>query len=80
VRVPPERRDALRDHLAARGVDTGIHWQPGHSFSLLRDSRRGDLSVTDRAGSEILTLPLHSDPAPGTVERVVAGVASFFDG
>ncbi|HEX8645988.1 MAG TPA: DegT/DnrJ/EryC1/StrS family aminotransferase [Thermoleophilaceae bacterium] len=80
VRVPASRRDDLREHLAARGVDTGIHWQPGHAFSLLRDCRRGDMTVTDRAASEILTLPLHSDPAPGTVERVVDGVASFFDG
>ena len=79
VRVPADRRDALRDHLAARGIDTGIHWQPGHAFSLLRDRRRGDLTVTDRVAAEILTLPLHSDPAPGTVDRVVEGVASFFD-
>ena len=80
VRVPPERRDDLRDHLSERGIDTGIHWQPGHAFSLLRDCRRGDMTVTDRVASEILTLPLHSDPAPGSVERVVAGVTSFFDG
>jgi dTDP-4-amino-4,6-dideoxygalactose transaminase len=78
VRLPPELRDALRRHLAERGIDTGIHWQPGHWFTLLRDCRRGDLSATDRVGSEILSLPLHSDPAPGTVDRVIAGVRSFF--
>jgi dTDP-4-amino-4,6-dideoxygalactose transaminase len=78
VRVPAERRDGLRDHLAKLGIDTGIHWQPGHRFTLLRDRRRGDLTVTDRAGGEIVTLPLHSAPAPGTIERVVDGVRSFF--
>jgi dTDP-4-amino-4,6-dideoxygalactose transaminase len=78
IRVPPERRDGLRAHLSSVGVDTGIHWQPGHSFTLLRDCRRGDLSVTDRVGGEILTLPLHSQPASGTLERVVAGVCSYF--
>lgn len=79
VRVPAGVRDGLREHLAARGVDTGIHWQPGHDFTLLRDCRRGDLGVTERVGREILTLPLHSDPRPDTVERVTAGVRSFFD-
>jgi dTDP-4-amino-4,6-dideoxygalactose transaminase len=78
IRVPAELRDDLREHLSGVGVDTGIHWQPGHSFTLLRDCRRGDLTVTDRVGREIVTLPLHSDAATGTVERVIAGVRSFF--
>jgi dTDP-4-amino-4,6-dideoxygalactose transaminase len=79
IRVPSELRDGLRTHLASAGIDTGIHWQPGHSFSLLRGCRRGDLTVTDRVGQEILSLPLHSEPAAGTLERVIAGVCSFFE-
>jgi dTDP-4-amino-4,6-dideoxygalactose transaminase len=80
VRVPAGRRDALREHLTEQGVDTGIHWQPGHWFSLLRDRPHGDLSVTERVGTEILTLPLHSAMAAESEERVVAGVRSFFEG
>jgi dTDP-4-amino-4,6-dideoxygalactose transaminase len=78
VRVPAEMRSAFREHLKTQGVDTGIHWQPGHSFSLLRDRRRGDLAVTDRVGQEIVTLPLHSAGDPATAERVVAAVRSYF--
>ena len=78
VRVAAEQREGLRSHLAALGIDTGIHWRPGHRFTLLRDCRRGDLTVTDRVGDEIVTLPLHSAPAPDTVERVAGGVRSFF--
>jgi dTDP-4-amino-4,6-dideoxygalactose transaminase len=79
VRVPADARDALRRHLAVLGIDTGIHWQPGHAFTLLRDCRRGDLTVTHRLAGEIVTLPLHSDHAAGTLERVVEGVCSFFE-
>ena len=78
VRVPAELREALRGHLSSLAIDTGIHWQPGHWFTLLRDCRRGDLTVTERVGREILTLPLHSAPAPRTVERVIEGVRTFF--
>jgi dTDP-4-amino-4,6-dideoxygalactose transaminase len=77
--VPAQLRDGLRSHLSELGIDTGIHWQPGHAFTLLRDCRRGDLSVTDRVGTEIVSLPLHSAPADGVVERVAGGVRSFFD-
>jgi dTDP-4-amino-4,6-dideoxygalactose transaminase len=79
IRVPEARRDALRAYLAERGIDTGIHWQPGHWFTLLADCRRGDLSVTDRVGREILSLPLHSAMRPESVEAVCDGVESFFE-
>jgi len=78
IRVPENRRDALRQFLGERGIDTGIHWQPGHSFTLLKNCRRGDLSVTERVGGEILSLPLHSFMSMDTLERVVDGVTSFF--
>jgi dTDP-4-amino-4,6-dideoxygalactose transaminase len=80
VRVPPERRDALRTHLTDHGVDTGIHWQPGHWFSLLEHARKGDLSVTERVGNEILSLPLHSSMDPASLDLVIDGVRSFFEG
>jgi dTDP-4-amino-4,6-dideoxygalactose transaminase len=78
IRVPADRRQALRDFLLERGVDTGIHWQPGHWFTLLADCRRGDLSVTEQVGTEILSLPLHSMMSTADQERVIAGVSAFF--
>lgn len=80
IRVPAEKRQTLRDHLKENGIDTGIHWQPGHWFSLLKDARRGDLSVTDRIGREILSLPLHSKMALTLVERIVNKVSEYFKG
>lgn len=80
IRVPEDKRDALRTHLDKRGVDTGIHWQPGHWFALFKNCRRGDLSTTERVGKEILSLPLHSMMSTKTLDRVVSSVASFFEG
>lgn len=80
IRVPAEDRDPLRAHLRELGVDTGIHWQPGHWFTLFKNCRHGDLSVTDRVGNEILSLPLHSCMSEETQERVANGVASFYGG
>jgi dTDP-4-amino-4,6-dideoxygalactose transaminase len=78
IRVPADQRDALRAHLKEQGIDTGIHWQPGHWFSLLKDFRKGDLSVTDRVGKEVLSLPLHSAMDQETRQRVVDSVSVFF--
>jgi dTDP-4-amino-4,6-dideoxygalactose transaminase len=78
IRVPAARRDALRAHMRESGVDTGIHWQPGHRFSLFASCRHGDLSVTDRAANEVLSLPLHSKMSHETVSKVVDAIESFF--
>lgn len=77
IRVPGEKRDALRAYLTEQGIDTGIHWQPGHWFTLLKDCRRGDLSVTERVGHEVLSLPLHSLMPIETLDRVIQAIASF---
>ena len=78
IRVPHHQRDALRAHLKEQGIDTGIHWQPGHWFTLLRNCRRSDLSVTERVGKEILSLPLHSCMKVADLERVVEATNAFF--
>lgn len=79
VRVPETKRDSFRAFLKEQGVDTGIHWQPGHWFSLLKNFRRGDLSVTERVGKEIVSLPLHSSMSRDAMDRVVQSVQRFFE-
>lgn len=78
IRVPGDKREMLRAYLAERGIDTGIHWQPGHWFTLLKDCHRGDLSVTDRVGHEVVSLPLHSMMQTETLDRVIDAIVQFF--
>ena len=80
IRVDAKNRDKLRTHLLENGVDTGIHWQPGHHFSLFSESRAGDLSVTDRVASEIISLPLHSGMNLLSIEYVCKKISEFFNG
>jgi len=78
IRVLDGRRAALAAHLAAQGVSTGIHFLGAHDFTFYRRSRRGDLSVTETAAQQVLTLPLHPYMDETTVGRVIDGVRSFF--
>lgn len=78
VRVPAASRDALIAHLAARGVDVGIHFVPVHRHTYFADARRSPMPVTERVVDEVLTLPLHSLMSERAVERVIEGVRAFF--
>jgi dTDP-4-amino-4,6-dideoxygalactose transaminase len=72
------QRPALMAHLKALGISTGIHFLGAHEFSFYRDSRRGDLSVTDEASQQVLTLPLHPYMDRADLDRVIEGIRSFF--
>jgi dTDP-4-amino-4,6-dideoxygalactose transaminase len=71
VRIDPARAGATRDEyqqaLTAENIGTSIHFLPVHSLSAYRDrlsSRQPPLPETERAGAEVLSLPLspaHSD-------------------
>ena len=78
IRVPANQRDDLRAELKKNGVDTGIHWQPGHLFSLWKDCKAGNLDVTDRVGKEILSLPLHSKMSMSVVKEVADQIHAYF--
>lgn len=77
IRVPEARRDDLRTYLKERNIDTGLHWQPGHWFTLLKECRRSDLSVTDRVGREIMSLPTHPCMDHALIDRIAQEIAAY---
>ena len=65
--------------LKKKGVDTGIHWQPNHWFSLFKKEKKGNLEVTNKIGKEILTLPFHSLMKKKDINKVINALKSFFN-
>ena len=68
VRIDPERAGGTRDDYAAALADeniaTSVHFLPVHRLSAYRDLHTPELPVAERAGAEVLSLPLspaHSD-------------------
>jgi dTDP-4-amino-4,6-dideoxygalactose transaminase len=78
IRVQAHVRDDLRRYMLEHGVDTGIHWQPGHWFTLLKNCKKGDLSVTDKIGYEVISLPLHSRMNREDMILVAQTLKNFF--
>jgi dTDP-4-amino-4,6-dideoxygalactose transaminase len=75
VRVP--ERDAWRTALADAGVQTGVHYPiPVHLQPAYADLgySRGDFPVTERAASEVLSLPMF----PELTDEQIESIASVF--
>lgn len=76
-----ERREDLRRHLAARGIETGIHYpvplhlQPAYAFL---GYHKGDFPVSERACETVLSLPVHPTLTEDQTAIVIEAVRSFF--
>ena len=78
LRILNGKRESLIEHMRSLNIDIGIHFIPVHKHKFFRNSRRGDMKVTERVANEILTLPLHSNMKPEFIQRVIEGVLTFF--
>lgn len=82
VRVPA-RRDALRRHLAERGIETAVYYpQAVHLQPALQQLgyRRGQFPVAERLTQQLLALPVGPELEPAQRHHVVEVVRAFFGG
>lgn len=77
VRVLNGKREELRNHMRDMGIDTGIHWQPGHHFTFLKNCRRGPLDITNKIANQILSIPLHSNMNSEFEDRVINALLAY---
>lgn len=75
-----EQRDALREHLAQRGVASAVHYPtPIHRTEAYANLglTSGSLPVSERLAECMCSLPLFPGMSEAELERVVSGVRSF---
>jgi dTDP-4-amino-4,6-dideoxygalactose transaminase len=81
IRVPGERRAALRQHLDALGIDSAVyypiplHLQPALAFL---GHHRGDFPHAELAAEEALALPIYPGLADAALARVAEALGDFF--
>lgn len=68
VRVP-SRGEVVR-FLEGREIGVGVHYKPNHLYAPFLAARRGDLSVTESAYPELMSLPLHLGLSDEDVDTV----------
>jgi dTDP-4-amino-4,6-dideoxygalactose transaminase len=75
-----DQRDALKEHLATRGISAGIHYPiPIHLQPAYRDlgHQPGDFPVTEEYSRQILSLPMYAELTPDILRRVAETASEF---
>ncbi|MGQ9693028.1 MAG: DegT/DnrJ/EryC1/StrS family aminotransferase [Thermaceae bacterium] len=82
IRVPDGKRDALRAHLASRGVGSEVYYPlPIHQQEVYRKlGYAASLPETERAAAEVLSLPVHPGLTEADLETIVQAVNEFTGG
>ena len=78
LRILNNKREKLIEFLKNHSIDTGIHWTPAHKFSYFSNAKCGDLEITEKISSEILTIPLHSKMKTEYVQRITESITEFY--
>jgi dTDP-4-amino-4,6-dideoxygalactose transaminase len=76
-------RDALRDHLEAQDIGTGIHYKiAGHQQPALQQHahRTGDMTVTESVCRRLLSLPMYPQLTAEQIKYVAGQVLAFLHG
>ena len=63
------RRDAVRDSMHERGIQTSIHYPAVHRFSSFEPYRR-PLPKTEHVSDSLVTLPMHGRLSGDDVSRI----------
>lgn len=79
--IRTSKREALKAHLSQLGVQTGVHYPiPLHLQPALAQLgiKKGQLPVSERLASDILSLPFFPEMTPEQFETVIKGIVSFY--
>ena len=72
LRITFAPRDAVQTALADENIGTSIHFLPVHQLSAYRDLAHPPLPVSERAGAEVLSLPMSPAHSDDDVRDVIA--------
>ncbi len=80
----PGGRDALVRHLQARGIAHAVYYPvPLHRLDVFRGeaapARWGDLSETEKAAAEVLSLPMHTELTDAQQAHIAEAIFDFFN-
>ncbi len=86
LRIAPEApggRDALRDHLKDKDIPHGVYYPvPLHKLPVFAEPgamRQGDLSETERAAAEVISLPMHTELTAAQQDYIAGAVLEFVE-
>ncbi len=78
IQVPSKYRDKLRKYLKRKNILTGLHWYPNHRFTVFKSAKKGNLGVTNKVSSQLITIPLFYKLTANEQKYICNQINNFF--
>lgn len=80
LKVPAEKRDALREYLSEREIPSMIYYPvPLHMQKAYAGlAKEGDFPVTESLCKEVISIPMHTELREAELEFISESIKSFF--
>jgi len=81
VKAGKDVRDALKSHLAKKGIMSKVYFDPVHLTQFYKERfghNEGELRVTEKISREVLTLPLFPTLTREEMNNIVESTVEFF--
>ncbi len=72
--IAPKKKNALSEKLKIEGIQTGVHWKPGHFFTKFSSTNRSDMLGTETFFDRILSFPLFTDMNESQVNFLIDSI------
>ena len=70
-----ENREELREKMAKKGIETGIHYKPIHHMTMYKQKTK--LKVTDEISTKIISLPTHPNLEKKDIKFIIKCINEF---
>ena len=70
-----KNRNSFRKKMNDLGIETGVHYQPIHTFSMYR--QKNHLPVTDEVGKEIVSIPIHPNLSNTDISKIISSINKY---
>ena len=70
-----KNRENFRQKLANKGIETGTHYKPIHKMKMYQTPNK--LPITEKAGKEIVTIPIHPNLSESQIDTIIDSVNSL---
>ena len=77
IKVDSFIQKKLIKHLKNHNIETGIHWVPSHTFSIINSKAK--LKNTQFFYNNVITLPLHNDLSASMQQRIIKLILTFLN-
>jgi perosamine synthetase len=75
--VYADDRNSFMEFMSSKGIGTGVHYIPSHTFSYFKTCRKSELSVTEWLADGITTIPLYYEMQDNDIDNVISSIKEY---